>query len=70
MEIDRAALRQNIIDRANVAGLKSNAPEIYHIVVLLLAYVDGDYSQVEPPTEPNGWFKAKAHLSTASKAGA
>lgn len=69
MEIDRAALRQNIIDRANVAGLKSSAPEIYHIVVLLLAYVDRDYSQVDPPIEPNGWFKAKPSLSTAANAG-
>lgn len=29
MEITEEAIRKNIIERANVAGMKTNSPEIY-----------------------------------------
>jgi len=62
--IERAKLRQDLINRANVAGMKSGSPEIYHIVVGLLAYIDGNYSQLEQSDNQKEWFTAKQHLST------
>jgi len=57
MEITREAIRKNIIERANVGATKANAPELYHVAVLLLAYIDNDFSQIE--AMENGWFHAK-----------
>lgn len=57
MEITREAIRQNIIERANIGATKAQAPELYHMAVLLLAYIDNDFSQIE--TMEGGWFRAK-----------
>lgn len=60
MAIDRAAVRKNIIERANLGASKAHAPELYHMAVLLLAYIDNDFSQIE--VKEDGWFKAKDNL--------
>lgn len=57
MDITREAIRKNIIERANVGSTKAGAPELYHMTVLLLAYIDNDFSQIE--VGENGWFRAK-----------
>jgi hypothetical protein len=56
-DITREAIRKNIIERANLGASKANAPELYHMAVLLLAYIDNDFSQID--TSENGWFRAK-----------
>jgi hypothetical protein len=57
MEITREAIRNNIIERSNVGATKAGAPELYHAAVLMLAYIDDDFSQIE--TMEGGWFRAK-----------
>lgn len=66
MAIDRKKLRDDIISRANVAGMKAGAPELYHLVVLLLAYVDNDYSGVVED-EKGGWYKGKTEAELTGK---
>lgn len=57
MEITREEIRKNIIERANWGATKAGAPELYHMAVLLLAYIDNDFSQIE--TMEGDWFRAK-----------
>ncbi len=57
MDVTREGIRQNIIERANVGATRAHAPELYHMAVLLLAYIDDDFSQIE--AGENGWFHAK-----------
>jgi hypothetical protein len=59
MEIDVQKLRQNIIERANLGATKAHAPELYHAIGLLLAYIENDYSQVEVNSE-TGWYTLKS----------
>jgi hypothetical protein len=47
MEITREAVRANIIERANWGAMKAQAPELYHVIVMLLAYIDNDFSEIE-----------------------
>lgn len=58
MEIDVQKLRQDIFERANVGATKAHAPELYHAIGLLLAYIDKDYSQIELKSE-TGWYTLK-----------
>jgi hypothetical protein len=59
MAIDREAVRKGIIERADFAAMKANSPELYHAIVMLLAYIDNDFSQIEPMEGPYG-FQAKS----------
>lgn len=59
MEIDVQKLRRDIIDRANLGATKAHAPELYHAIGLLLAYIDKDYSQIEVGSE-TGWYTLKS----------
>jgi hypothetical protein len=56
--IDRATVREQIIERANIGATKANAPELYHAIVGLLAYIDNDFSELEPGKDVP-WFVAK-----------
>ncbi len=57
--MDRATIRRQIIERANLGAMKANAPELYHTIVGLLAYIDNDFSELEQGKD-GGWFVAKS----------
>jgi hypothetical protein len=57
MEVTREAVRANIIERANWGAMKAGAPELYHTIVMLLAYIDNDFSEIEH--KEGTWFQAK-----------
>jgi hypothetical protein len=59
MAINREAVRKGIIERARFGAMKANSPELYHAIVMLLAYIDDDFSQIEPSEGPYG-FQAKS----------
>jgi hypothetical protein len=59
MQIDVEKLKKDIIERANFGATKAQAPELYHAIALLLAYIDKDYSNIEVNPE-TGWYTAKA----------
>ena len=56
--MDRATVRRQIIERANIGAMKAGAPELYHAIVGLLAYIDNDFSEIEPGKDVS-WFVAK-----------
>jgi hypothetical protein len=58
MDIDIQKLKHDIIDRANIGAMKSGAPELYHAIALLVAFIDKDYSQIEVNSE-TGWYTMK-----------
>lgn len=57
--MDWIEVRKCIIERANIAATKANAPEIWHALVLLVAYIDKNEGLVNPPTGDSRWFTAK-----------
>jgi hypothetical protein len=59
MALNREAVRKGIIERAEFGAMKANSPELYHAIVMLLAYIDDDLSQIEPLGGPYG-FRAKS----------
>jgi hypothetical protein len=65
MAISRQAVRKGIIERAEFGAMKANSPELYHAIVMLLAYIDHDFSQIEPFEGPYG-FRAKSQGKGAS----
>jgi hypothetical protein len=58
MEIDIQKLKRDIVDRANIGATKSQAPELYHAIALLVALIDNDFTNVYVNPE-TGWYTMK-----------